>query len=455
MNVPGETSILSSNGQDDVLLDLFIKSSESHGNQENLISDNVYAIPLVKLPYLHVPNQPFSQFDFNKLDSETAYDKRLHNRSISYFGEVSYSYNNITHTPKPIPASDTYLNQMLDHLSLVLPDFNYNSILITKYLDGSDNLPFHSDNESEIVENSDIVTISLGETRTVKFRGKSLSDNYPEQSLIVKHGDVFVMSRDSQNFFEHSLIADSSQVPRISLTLRLLKSSTPEIAFITNPIQDYTEIASPTTTKKFTLYIGDSMLKNIKHNKMSSNTQDALVYSYPGATVSGVLSKLKADPAFLNVNPNNVDKVFLFCGANNIDKVLNIPFSQNSNFADPNAFIPVDRNIEASKSEITELITFIHTWSEGASINFVNILPRVSFVRNQIINYLNSHIKHLSDILPYLSLVSTELHRNLFTFKSGYRKDMFFSSNGTDNVHLNELGIVRLAKHLKYFAHNN
>ena len=69
------------------------------------------------------------------------------------------------------------------------------------------------------------------------------------------------------------------------------------------------------------------------------------------------------------------------------------------------------------------------------------------------INSLNKHIKHLSNICPYLSMVSTELDRNLFTFKSGYRKDIFFSSAGMDNVHLNDQGIIRLAKHLKFVAH--
>ena len=51
-------------------------------------------------------------------------------------------------------------------------------------------------------------------------------------------------------------------------------------------------------------------------------------------------------------------------------------------------------------------------------------------------------------------MISTEKHRDLFTFKNGIRKHYFFLNKGEDNVHLNNLGIVRLAKYLKYFAHH-
>ena len=267
-----ETSIISSNGQDDVLLDIFMKTN----TVEN------YAVPLVKLPFVLVPNNPFSQFDFNRLNEETVFETQLHNRSVSYHGDINYTYSNITHASKPIPECNTYLNQLLDHLHLVLPDFEYNSLLITKYINGSDHLGFHSDDEPQIVENSDIVTISLGETRTIRFKSKSLSDNYPEQTLEVKHGALFIMSRDSQNFFSHSVVSDSSQSPRISLTLRLLKSSTPvpvinQVPSVPTTSSTGMEPVSQgdrnSTNKKLTLYIGDSMLRHIKSSKMSSSTR--------------------------------------------------------------------------------------------------------------------------------------------------------------------------------------
>ena len=51
-------------------------------------------------------------------------------------------------------------------------------------------------------------------------------------------------------------------------------------------------------------------------------------------------------------------------------------------------------------------------------------------------------------------MISTEANRNLFSSKNGHRKSNYFLNKGEDNVHFNKLGIVRIAKHLKYCAHN-
>ena len=52
-----------------------------------------------------------------------------------------------------------------------------------------------------------------------------------------------------------------------------------------------------------------------------------------------------------------------------------------------------------------------------------------------------------------MNFVDTIVERNLFTNKLGNRYECYFSSHGTDNVHLSVKGITRLAKHLKYLAH--
>ena len=65
----------------------------------------------------------------------------------------------IYHPAKPIPQSNTSLLSVLDHVKNILPDYKFNSILITKYCDGFDNLWFHSDNEEQIGILSDIFTV--------------------------------------------------------------------------------------------------------------------------------------------------------------------------------------------------------------------------------------------------------------------------------------------------------
>ena len=102
----------------------------------------------------------------------------------------------------------------------------------------------------------------------------------------------------------------------------------------------------------------------------------------------------------------------------------------------------------------TNLIDYLHHWSNIAVIHTINILPRESANRNHIINELNGHLKQQSITKKYVKFVSTELERNLFTFSDGNRKNNLFHPWGSDNVHLNYIGIIKLAKHLKYHAHN-
>ena len=209
------------------------------------------------------------------------------------------------------------------------------------------------------------------------------------------------------------------------------------------------------TTDKYTLYIGDSMIKHIKSSKMTSSSQKAAVFSYPGATISKIQSNLAKDNAFIELDPAKVETVFVLGGTNNIDRLLNIPFHLNSSFIDQNIYKLSENNLGQTKNEFDQLSSYLRNRFQAAKINYVNILPRVSSVRNHAINILNEHIKTMTSSLPNFGIVSTELTRNLFVSRDGYRKDIYFSSMGEDNVHLNDSGVVRLAKHLKYIAHNS
>ena len=58
----------------------------------------------------------------------------------------------------------------------------------------------HSDNEVNIDPESVIVSVSLGEQRTINFSHKS-----KQQSLVLKDGSVYVMSRISQEVWKHGI----------------------------------------------------------------------------------------------------------------------------------------------------------------------------------------------------------------------------------------------------------
>ena len=453
--------------QSNILFDIF---KDTNGNQSSVVPDKSYAVPIVLLPYILIPNSPFSHFDFNQLDSDTVFDHKFSNRSTCYYGDQSYSYGYVKHASTPMPSPDNYLSKILTHLKSVLPDFVFNSVLLTRYSTGADCLGFHSDNEREIVTGTDIVTISLGESRVVKFKALSSSTDFPEQSLEVSHGDLFLMSRASQDIFQHSVVSDDSTQPRISITLRLLKqpsddhsSKTTNLA-PTSPSQSVPLVIVPhhppstsaTNNKKetYTIYVGDSMFRHLDGTKMSSVSQKAVVFSYPGATSKSILTKLKDDPKFKNLDPTKVKNILVFCGTNDVDNILSIPRHFQSDIVKKGNFWSSEILINRVKVDYTKLVDFLHNWSCNADVNVLNILPRESIVRNEVINILNYHIVQSSQSKKYVNFVSTEKDRNLFSSQNGYRKSDFYSDWGTDNVHLNSYGLIRLAKHLKYYVHN-
>lgn len=455
--------------QTETLLDIFLQASNdtsdlntSVNNQLETVNSNMSVIP-----YKLFPDRPFEQFNPEELDKSCEYQVQLENRHLSYYGQVSYSYSNINHRVKPI-ESNNYLCKILDHLKIILPDFNFNSVLITKFRDGNDYLSFHSDNEPSIHQDSQILTISLGETRTVQF--SSLNPLTPHSSLVeVSHGSVYCMSRESQNFFKHCVPKVHCSHPRISITLRYLNLPPPlciqqgyqpdnlpclpsnlinsQLSNLTQEHSNSGDVRKPTT-----LFISSSMFSNLDDSKLSSPSQNAVVLFYRGATAGGILARMKNDPKFLSLQPKDVNKVFVMCGSNNVDQVLEIPFSHCS-VSVKNTEIRVSENkLNSSLQEIDQLYQFLLNWNPSINLNFVNVLPRVSLVRNKVINILNEHIYNLCAANVHTNFISTEKLRNLFA-KEGFRRDVYFSNKGSDNVHLNRAGVIRLGKHLKFLAH--
>ena len=194
------------------------------------------------------------------------------------------------------------------------------------------------------------------------------------------------------------------------------------------------------------------MFSELDSAKLSSHQQTTAVLYYRGATAGDMLARLQQDESFAAINPSHVNQIYLLCGTNNVDRILHVPrdlrtsMSINSNMFD-------GRELNKAKCDIDNLVAFLHRWAALSSINMINILPRGSIVRNRVINNLNNFSIDLCSKYSFTNFISTELNRNLFSTREGYRKTRFFNIKGDDNVHLNSLGVSRLAKHLKFLAH--
>ena len=416
-------------------------------------------------PFTLIKGEPFSEFNVIKLTKAikfTAIGQRL----VKYYGEFSYSYGNNKHSPCPIPE-EGHLAEIVEKVRQEYPYYQFNSVLVTKYADGHSHLPMHSDNELDIADNSHILTVSLGASRTVNFQRKMGGETV---SLPIKHGEVYVMSAESQNNYRHGIPRDFGKKLRVSLTFRNINPpalsenidsiskdvpATDQLSQSQASIADFLDNLSapsqPTAPCIDTLFISSSMFRHLKETELQSNHHKSKVLFYPGATAGEINKRLKSDPMFKTINATDIKKIYLLCGTNNVDHILGIPKSHHSS-------IDVDQRnfdklkLEKSYVEIENLVSFLKAWSPNANLNIINILPRESIARNNVINDLNGFLYCVCRKNGH-SFINTELNRCMFSTRRGLRKCQFFHVNGSDNVHLNGAGIIKLGKHLKYLMH--
>lgn len=413
---------------------------------------------------------PFEKFSVESLYNELTFTDKFRNRETVYYGDYSYTYQGGHHKPKTI-ASGSYLSKICSYLKVLLPGYNYNSVLITHYKTGESHIPPHCDDEECIAEDSNIVTVSLGATRQVKYTDKSSDHCVCVADL--SHGDMTVMSRESQNFYLHELVPDvNCSSKRLSLTFRLIKpGQTPDIntedcgyvpysppssitsslmslpftesklhrsmkpAAVARSKQKPTQVTGETSTID-TIYVSSSMFRNMNEKCLSSDNHRAKVFFFPGADSLEMADRLTRDREFINLPKERVKKIFLLTGTNYVDSV-----AQGS--------VPLSSALDGVDFLCSKL------WSifNNAQLYLINLLPRNNIKKNRIIDEINNFIKSLCN-RHGLVYIDTEKKNSLFfNVKVGRRKAMFFKK-GHDNVHLNEAGVRRLGKHLKYIAHN-
>ncbi len=102
---------------------------------------------------------------FNILTKTVKWDERMTARKTASFGKA-YNYSQIDYPyQKFLPELETIINQLKPIIG-----FEANNCLINFYMDGKSKMGYHSDQTDILETDTGIAIVSIGETRTLKFR---------------------------------------------------------------------------------------------------------------------------------------------------------------------------------------------------------------------------------------------------------------------------------------------
>ncbi len=101
----------------------------------------------------------------------------------------------------------------------------FNSLLLNFYRDGRDAMGWHADDEPELDPDAAIASLSLGASRTLRFRPRQ-RDTAPTLAVELGHGDLLLMDPPTQRHWQHGLPRRLKVAsPRLNLTFRRVRPS--------------------------------------------------------------------------------------------------------------------------------------------------------------------------------------------------------------------------------------
>ena len=140
------------------------------------------------------------------------FDRSMKARWTASFGK-SYDYSGMSYPSIPFP---TFLSDLISPINDIV-GFTPNNCLINLYHDGKSSMGYHSDNTDILSPGTGVVIISLGSTRTLRFKNKLNDCIY---DYVLDNGMLFYMDDSVQNDWLHSIPKSDTLLPRLSLTFR-------------------------------------------------------------------------------------------------------------------------------------------------------------------------------------------------------------------------------------------
>jgi len=143
-------------------------------------------------------------------------------RKTAWYGYdgLNYSYSGINCNPEPWTKELLELKIKIEEL---LPEQDFNSVLLNMYRDGNDKVSWHSDDEKELGTDPIIASLSLGATR--RFDIKHKLEPELTHKFELTNGSLIIMKGAMQHHWLHQVpIQKKISEPRINLTFRKIKT---------------------------------------------------------------------------------------------------------------------------------------------------------------------------------------------------------------------------------------
>lgn len=134
----------------------------------------------------------------------------------------SYRYSGLVHRGLPWTPPLLRLRELLEKQL----GWRFNSVLANRYRTGDDAMGWHADDEPELEPEAPIASLSLGASRTLRFRPRpgSVAAGHAPLALELADGDLLVMDPPTQRHWQHAVPRRRRiAVERLNLTFRSVR----------------------------------------------------------------------------------------------------------------------------------------------------------------------------------------------------------------------------------------
>jgi alkylated DNA repair dioxygenase AlkB len=147
-------------------------------------------------------------------------------RKVAWYGDEAFPYTYSRTTRVALPWTDPLLRIRERTLTRVpaMSAMPLNACLLNLYHHGGEGMGWHSDDESSLVPDSTIASVSFGAARRFDLRHR---ENFAQKvSILLESGSLLLMVGPTQSHWQHALPkALRVTEARINLTFRTMKTN--------------------------------------------------------------------------------------------------------------------------------------------------------------------------------------------------------------------------------------